>query len=374
MRGWLGLGLLCAIAASCVPAVPSGIPFDRDKLKITLSRTGCLGSCPAYDVTIEGNGLVTFRADAYDGGDEPEDEFDDDMFGPSVALVGVHRAQIDPASVDALIEKFRTANFLALRDEYNSQTFDIPSQTIRLDTGRRIKSVWDHGGEDVGMPQSVSDLQDAIDQTAGSARWVVGSNGLIEALAAEKFDFRSPEAARALFFSIPEGGDATLREFVVRGAPLEAGIGGKTYGERILLHAIRHGRAPLFELLAKRGWLDRVESVKVHTAFALYGAGCNPAMAAAGLRWKIPVDARVGEDNGGWDEARGATALQRAVSWCTYFDDEQARVATIRFLIERGADPSLKNLRGESAMTEAEDPATRALLQRKGAARKSGRQ
>src|ERR1700754_4391077 len=157
---------------------------------ISLERTRCFGSCPAYTVTIQGNGHVRFTSPVDDvkAGHRPS------FRSGTVVLPGTHEDQIPGAGVTALARQFHDAGFWRLRDVYQADVTDSPSQTITLTVGTRRKTVRDYVGTEVGMPVAVRKLEQAIDQAAGTDRWVRGTVELIPWLEKNGFDFHSSQA------------------------------------------------------------------------------------------------------------------------------------------------------------------------------------
>ena len=131
-------------------------PWDLKGVKIQLTRTGCLGTCPAYRVTIQGNGSVHFSGERY------------------VRIPGEHDAQIAPARVRALVSQFEKAQFFAAGDKYIANVTDNPTYTLTLTVGGKTKTVTDYVGEQVGMPLVITDLENAVDHAAGTERWIKG--------------------------------------------------------------------------------------------------------------------------------------------------------------------------------------------------------
>lgn len=144
---------------------------DLTSVRVSLERTSCLGTCPAYIVTIESNGTITFDGKMH------------------VAVPGHHTAHIPQAAVASLIEQFRAADFLSALPRYQAGITDIPTQTLTLQLNGVEKSVVDHGGIKIGMPLSVYDLESAVDQAAGTERWVKGNGETLASLQAEHWDF-----------------------------------------------------------------------------------------------------------------------------------------------------------------------------------------
>ena len=136
------------------------VPFpevkDWSSVRITLDRDLCGPVCPAYAVELHGDGTVVFQErNCETGFNRPE--------------------RISQAAVEALLAKFRAANFLSLRDQYvRGDAFDFPTVTLSLSYDGVSKTVIDYAGELKGMPLVVRDLQNAIDETAQTARWATG--------------------------------------------------------------------------------------------------------------------------------------------------------------------------------------------------------
>lgn len=130
---------------------------DWTSLRITLSRSLCYGTCPSYSVQISGDGKVV-----YHGQD-------------CVAETGERTRQIARADVGRLVQRFRDAGYFTLRDHYASDITDHPTYATSIGFDGKSKSVGDYAGGAAGMPQAVSDLEDAIDKTAGTEPWVYGT-------------------------------------------------------------------------------------------------------------------------------------------------------------------------------------------------------
>jgi hypothetical protein len=108
--------------------------------------------------------------------------------------------------------------------------------------------------------------------------------------------------------------------------------------------AIRRGHAGLFNRLAAAGWLDAMGRDQAAQLFVQHGAGCSPALVDAVADAGIDIDVP--------EPPQGGTALASvagAPCWDTAGDHrEEARIATARRLLARGADP---NHRGSPGFT-----------------------
>ncbi len=140
------------IAMATVPAFPE--IRDWNSLAITLNRGPCFGTCPIYTVTIHGDGRIEYEGAQF------------------TAHPGKYEAKISVAQVRALFEKFRAANFFALRVEYRGEVTDNPTYTVTLRYDDHEKRVVDYVGRMVAMPLVVTELERAIDEAADTARWV----------------------------------------------------------------------------------------------------------------------------------------------------------------------------------------------------------
>lgn len=215
------------------------VPFpasDNQEVVIGLERTACFGTCPAYTVEILGDGRVTFTGRAY------------------VAVEGVHHRRISREAVEALVERFRAADFFWMEDEYVARITDFPSYRLTLTIGGRTKRVADYAGEMVGMPFAVTGLEAAIDRAAGTRAWVTGDATTAERLEAEGYDFTSLEAGRALIWMAWEDSEAAALDFAARGAPLLPGNDDHGFGSResALEGAAFNGSARLIRALIDR--------------------------------------------------------------------------------------------------------------------------
>jgi len=138
------------------PAQHVAFPAIKDwhSLRITLRRTMCYGTCPAYSVTIDGDGNVAFEGQNF------------------VAAKGRRTGRIAPEQVKALYDAFEKADFFSLLDNYASHITDMPSTIVTLAYDGHSKTVTDYAGLRIGMPQAVADLEALIDKTANTSQWI----------------------------------------------------------------------------------------------------------------------------------------------------------------------------------------------------------
>ena len=146
-------GFVMAVAfAACAPV---DAPAQEGPVEITMTRTVCYGFCPAYTVTITGEGEVRYEGRAF------------------VDAMGQRTATIPREDVVNLLARFDEIGFDGLQNEYRGRMTDLPTTTITLVRDGRRKALVDYGGTSVGMPHAVRDLQAEIDRVARTSQWVL---------------------------------------------------------------------------------------------------------------------------------------------------------------------------------------------------------
>src|SRR5258708_13538121 len=92
--------LLMTSLLSQSPGAQEPAPSTLKAAVIKMSRTACFGTCPVYDLELDGSGSVTYVGKKF------------------VRVVGKRTAHIDPAKVAELIRQFHAINFFVLKDSY----------------------------------------------------------------------------------------------------------------------------------------------------------------------------------------------------------------------------------------------------------------
>ncbi len=175
MSGWLKTVVVMAVMAMSVLAsnaagpplqgpLPNAgrpeqrIPFpairDWRTLRISLQRTACFGRCPSYTVEISGDGTVAWNGQA------------------NVTTLGARAGYVPVAKVKALYRAFQQAQFFWTFDAYRARITDMPTYTVSIAYDGHAKSVIDYVGTTIGMPQEILHLEQAIDRTAQTFRWI----------------------------------------------------------------------------------------------------------------------------------------------------------------------------------------------------------
>jgi ankyrin repeat protein len=174
----------------------------ESKIAITLERTGCMGSCPSYKVTVTPEGVL-FEGGGY------------------VVARGEHKAAVDAAAVRELAKRFVESDFYSMDAEYRWGATDLPTYVVGVSIDGHSKQVVDYEGEQEGMPAVVSELEEAVDELAGTDRWIAGGDALVPALKAEGYALKSYGAQVMLKEAAQRGQTETVRELLEAGVPLK---------------------------------------------------------------------------------------------------------------------------------------------------------
>lgn len=120
---------------------------------ITLERSGC-DRCPAYKLTISGNGRVVYKGDKY------------------VRVIGQQADTINKEQIEKLVAAFNNADYFNLKDTYEGSTTpgSVVTTSISLD-GKKTKTVKNyHTAPD--SPRQLTDLENIIDELANAGQWI----------------------------------------------------------------------------------------------------------------------------------------------------------------------------------------------------------
>lgn len=129
---------------------PLKTPLPTNDTVITLERTVCFGWCPAYTLTIHGDGQVTYEGYAY------------------VDVEGVRTSNISQSKIHELLYEFGKVDFFAANEHYSIGATDLPTFFVTLAIGNRQKRI-EHYGCD---PQWLTDLEYMIDTVAETEQWI----------------------------------------------------------------------------------------------------------------------------------------------------------------------------------------------------------
>jgi ankyrin repeat protein len=135
--------------------------------------------------------------------------------------IGKHSGQINPERVRTLAQEFVATDFFSMSDSYRAGVTDCPTYILSASIDGHKKEVEDYMGSWVGMPAVISDLEDEVDDLAGTTKWIEGTEGLVASLTAEGFDFHTSEAQSILKLASDRGETSTVQQLVKAGVSLD---------------------------------------------------------------------------------------------------------------------------------------------------------
>lgn len=242
------------------PSNPEKLPdVPLSGISISLSRSGCYGTCPSYLIEIHGDGEVVYVGGSY------------------VDVLGRHSYRISPQAVAELVGIARRDDIWGLSGSYRAQVTDNPTYVLKLKAGASSRTIEDYVGKRAGMPEVIREFEEAVDRIGRADEWTRLSTMAVERLQSEGFDFTSKESADLLVRALANdnGNDqqAMLR-LIELGAPLS---GGNPYGPMTggvdtsaIDQALLNHREQVVGPLLQRGVLDtegRPDQEKIDKGF-----------------------------------------------------------------------------------------------------------
>jgi len=135
-------------------------------LEITMERTICFGTCPAYTLKIFGNGTGVYEGKG------------------SVKVEGIQNFTLTRGQLDELVKAFETANYFSFKDYYSVAATDLPSTMTSITFQGHAKAVEHYGycldyehidipedSPQTAAPQTLCDLEDEIDKIVNIKQW-----------------------------------------------------------------------------------------------------------------------------------------------------------------------------------------------------------
>ncbi len=117
---------------------------------ISLSRSGCYGKCPVYQITLNRDGSILYKGNMF------------------VEHIGSYSVETD-FDFQKFEELVKTSDFFNLEDSYMEDVADIPSCGVTVRTGSKVKSVVDNG---IG-PRELRVFQKEIDKVISDSKEVI---------------------------------------------------------------------------------------------------------------------------------------------------------------------------------------------------------
>jgi hypothetical protein len=338
---------------------------DWSSLRIGLSRSVCMGTCPAYQVELSGDGSVRYLGGAF------------------VAVGGEHRWTVSRDAVRALFQQFKDAEIFWSYDKYQAHITDNPTYRLSIAFDGHEKTLNDYVGPSVGMPEVFTALEDAVDKAVATEKWLKLTNETVPALIAEGY-FRKPETDTSILATMIGTGASrdVIADLIARGATVNA-KGRAFYALWTpLMTAAYTGKPDIAILLLDHGADVDVAGENGETALMWAAWSAQADIVARLLAAGANVSAQDNHDESALalatrSEAAHQSAMDKVIGLLLHAkagvnlcDQERntplsnaagnGSVATVRMLLVAGANPNLSC--GISPLLNAKDAATVTLL------------
>jgi ankyrin repeat protein len=285
-----------------------------------------------YSIEIKGNGVVIYNAR-----------------GALFLLNGKHRERISEEAVASIVEAFRFADYFSLRDEYSVAANANPNCSlarISISFNDHSKSVRDCAGERVGMPQSVTELEDIIERLTETDKWLWGSSETVPSLIRERWDFTSTEASQLLVRAVAIGSVEVVRDLLAAGVIPD---GRDELGRTALYHATERGDVALLRTLLSYGADPNAVTDDGDTILMAAARAGLPEIVAEILKYHPDVNVRT---------SSGESAIRAAVSGYSgsvvrIGFPEERWVEVVRLLAHAGADLNVQDEEGNTPLHAA---------------------
>ena len=132
--------------------------IELKELTIHFERTRCYGTCPAYTLTIHGNGLVEYQGNAH------------------VKQMGGAHGRLESSALKNLISEFEKAKFLSISEDYSEanckcrRCTDMTTVNTELTVRGQTHKV-NHYYGCACASKGLFDLEKAIDKAVDSEQW-----------------------------------------------------------------------------------------------------------------------------------------------------------------------------------------------------------
>jgi ankyrin repeat protein len=260
-----------------------------------------------------------------------------------------------------MIEAFRAADYYSLKDRYAWAATDCPTYTTSISIDGKSKEISDYVGEKVGMPESVTKVEEAIDSFSGVERWTKGNSETVSALEQEKFDFKSTEASEILVNVAKRGNADAVRDLVASGVPVAKPTPDR-FSSTALENAAKRGDTDMIQALLSAGINDTemktralaeaASAGKVDGMLLLIEYGANP----------IAPEVLIGAARSGVPEivqqilqykpnvnGRGPNQQPPLLAAISAYHNEDAAIdveGVVRILLDADCDPNLADKKG----------------------------
>lgn len=119
------------------------------ELVLSMTRTRCMGQCPAFTFELYSNHQASYKGEAF------------------VPLLGEWTAKLTPGQYARVAKKFTDSSFFDMKDRYYQEVTDLPSTYLYYSDGEREKKILDY----YGAPRELKALQEVVESLIQELDW-----------------------------------------------------------------------------------------------------------------------------------------------------------------------------------------------------------
>lgn len=116
---------------------------------VSLSRTGCYGTCPIFKIQVFGNGNVLYFGRQF------------------VDKLGIYTGTLSNNDMEVLLEKVADAKLLEKPEQYPIDNFDFPQFIVEYQSGDKLKTIRGNSNAD----KEVLELTLLLDELSGKIKF-----------------------------------------------------------------------------------------------------------------------------------------------------------------------------------------------------------
>ena len=274
---------------------------------VKLSRSGCYGTCPVYEVTVAANGDVTWHGSSF------------------VYSTGIGHSRIEPEAALALIKEFQLPTFWGLCAGYDASATDSATTQINVQIGGKTKTVWNYASS---APAWLETFEDAIDAATNSHARRHGEPRTEQLGNIFVDGFMPKPGVTPLMRAAASADVSSIKEAIARGGDIDA---MDSSGWTALMYAAASSHSEPVQLLLKAGANPNHESF----------TGDTPLMASAIAR-QFDEDLWRG---GAQINARNADGVSTLMILAASGEADEVKAA-----LAAGADAFAKDAKGRSPL------------------------
>jgi hypothetical protein len=279
-----------------------------DDFVIRLERTSCFGECPVYSVSIDARGNVSYDGTKF------------------VRVEGRRADRIQLSRVAVLLETAERIGFFELRDQYRyirnpdgTETIvtDLPTAFVTVTRAGRTKRIEDY----IGAPRGLKELEQQIDETARTQRWIRLDEPTLQQLVREGWSPSVEERAELLRKALQHDEVGVVKALIEIGADPNAAYYGTNTPPLMMVRSAAAAR-----VLLGAGAIPFARNDNGGTPLG-WAARLAPDVTDVLLKAGVQVDQPADSD--------GRTPLWQAAC--------EGNVGVVNLLLNAGANPTLRS-------------------------------